>query len=258
MKKKERNAIIISIIFLVGGLGILWFIDTMLGIEGEAVPVFMLLMPVLIYMIMSGKIKELKGPGGLEAVFNTPVDEFVDTSDTITGSIGNMTGVNKGTMFALQENMLKIDESKPFYLSLKPGSIRYSDNTILYYIERLSKLRSFKFVIFLDQNDRYIGFIPYWILKNILHGFSSNDEAAIERAGDFIDALNDKTNRYGITDFPEVIDELIYPDFTYSQALRKMRDLNIEALVVVNKDRTVKGLVERDQLISEMILKSQE
>ena len=158
----------------------------------------------------------------------------------------------------LQNQLSTIDVGKPFYLSLKQGGINYTKGALQYYINRLSSVRTFKFVIFLDQNFKYLGFMPHWTLNSILSGIDSEDDSAIEKGENFMAVLNDSSRMNELVGFPEVIDELIYPDFTYSQALKKMKDLNIEALVVVNKDRTVKGLIERDQLISEMILSSQE
>jgi len=54
--------------------------------------------------------------------------------------------------------------------------------------------------------------------------------------------------------YPGIISDAITVAHTNAHALREMDRLNLEALVVVNAERRVAGIVERDQVLSKMLL----
>ena len=69
----------LSLLLLLLGILVIWVVRYSFheGLEpptepvGDTVLVFLLVMPVLVYAIISGIIKEFKGPGGWEASFNS-------------------------------------------------------------------------------------------------------------------------------------------------------------------------------------------
>ena len=74
-RKKERTAVLVAIVFLGLGLVVLWITKTILNIEGDVIFVSLLFVPIIVYAIYSGKLEELKGPGGLEAKFSKAANE---------------------------------------------------------------------------------------------------------------------------------------------------------------------------------------
>lgn len=69
LDKQEIRAIVSFILFLALGFFVLWIAKSVMKIEGDVVFVALLFVPLLVYVILSRKLEELKGPGGLEAKF---------------------------------------------------------------------------------------------------------------------------------------------------------------------------------------------
>ncbi len=73
--KKELRPLLFSLLFLGLGVFVLWVANYLLQHDpatsmGDVVFVSLLVMPILIYAIISGSLTELKGPGGVGATFN--------------------------------------------------------------------------------------------------------------------------------------------------------------------------------------------
>jgi hypothetical protein len=62
-------AIILAVVFIGLGLFVLEMSKTMLGTAGDAVYITLLLSPILIYSIATGRVKEFRGPGGTALTF---------------------------------------------------------------------------------------------------------------------------------------------------------------------------------------------
>ncbi len=85
--KKELRPLLFSLLFLGLGVFVLWVVNSLLRQDpdtsmGEVVLVSLLVMPILVYAILSGSLTKLKGPSGWEATFNAvataPVNETTD------------------------------------------------------------------------------------------------------------------------------------------------------------------------------------
>jgi hypothetical protein len=79
---KEVRAVALAILFITLGLLVLWISKTVVGVTGDAVYVFLLLAPVLVYAIASDRLKELRGPGDLAVMFREPQDAITQTTLT--------------------------------------------------------------------------------------------------------------------------------------------------------------------------------
>jgi CBS domain-containing protein len=112
------------------------------------------------------------------------------------------------------------------------------------YIAQLSRFQGFKFVVFLDAQDRFIGYMPAWALERLLEG---------ESGARFVDALN-KERIDQLVRTPTMITTRVTPHSTKAEALREMSERGLEALVVVDAEGRLCGVVERDQLMSMMLL----
>lgn len=83
--KKEQRPLLMSLLFVLLGTVLLWasrrWTNDPATSMGDAVFVSLLVMPILIYAIISGSLTELKGPGGLAATFNTFATATVSETD---------------------------------------------------------------------------------------------------------------------------------------------------------------------------------
>lgn len=256
--KEVRQAIFLSALFLLIGCIVTWLIKWALKIEGDVVLVSLSLIPLLVYIVISGKLEELKGPGGLEAKFAKAASESVSAaSEEIKPSVQDMQGVSKSSLDFLERKRHQIDESKPIVMimelgianedSLHQGSYydRYDREAVLQYIEVISKFRNFKFIAFVDDEQKFLAYMPSWALKELLSD---------ERLGDgFIESINEgQTHR--LSRYPGLIREVIRTQSTNAEALREMMKQNLEALIVIDENNRLAGVVERDQVLSRMVL----
>jgi CBS domain-containing protein len=69
----------------------------------------------------------------------------------------------------------------------------------------------------------------------------------------FLDAV-EQENKAQVFRYPGMLKSVIPADTTNSQALDAMSRYGLGALAVVDDDRRVKGVVEREQLMSKLIL----
>jgi CBS-domain-containing membrane protein len=61
-------------------------------------------------------------------------------------------------------------------------------------------------------------------------------------------------NEHGIFQYPGILKNVIKSDATNVEALGAMDQYALDALAVVDEDRQLKGIIEREQLMSRLIL----
>lgn len=244
---KEIRSIGISLFFLILGFAAVWLIKEVAGIEDNAVYVSVLFIPILVYTIVSGRIKELKGPGGLEARFSEAAGETIKTlSETIEPSVEEMQIMAKEGLGALQRMKPNIDESRPLVMTMVLGKGRYYDwGAVTQYMDFLAQYRNFKFVIFLDDKERFVAYMRSWAFKGLM--------GLPQLGNEFINVINEGRLQ-DLYRYPGVEKETISIKSSNAEALRQMTAQNLEALVVIEEDRKPRGVVEREQVVGRMLL----
>jgi CBS domain-containing protein len=244
--RQDAIAILASIFFLALGFLAVWISKNVLNQESNALFVALLLLPIIVYVIFSGRLKELRA-GGLEAKFADVAGQSVEVaSETIEPSISDMEIVAKAGARELQKQIYYMDESKAIILMLVLGKEEYYNRRIwLSYLETLSQYRTFKFVVFLDKENRFVSYIPSWAMLRILRMEALGDE--------FVEIIN-RGDIQELRRYPSVVTRTISTKATNIDALREMITQNLEALLVVDEDRKLKGVVEREQILSRLLL----
>ena len=245
--RKEKKAIVISLLFLFLGFGLLWLAKSILKMEGETVFISLLFIPIIIYVITSGKLEQLKGPGGLEAKFAKTADEkIIIQSDKVIASVEEMQIVKKESIEVLEIKKKEINENQPIVMIMEIGkSDYYKRKDVISYIEFLSQFRNFKFIVFIDDQKKFAAFMPFWSLKGLLSKNNIGDE--------FIDLINEG-HKSDLLRYPGIVIDTIRINYTNAQALKEMTKQNLEALVVTDEANMLKGVVEREQVLSRMML----
>lgn len=210
-----------------------------------------LLVPLLAYLLLSGAITEF-GFGGVKAKFNLaasaeitlpkPGEMVPDSKDF------DQVGQEGGAALEKMLRKYNLSEAKPIILSLKLGRGDYERVQTAGFIESLSSHRSFKLVVFLDRYDRVIAYMPFWAVTRLL-----TDEEEGER---FISLINDKNDNHEqkLRKLPNVVAKPLSMRSTNAEALRQMTALNLDTLAVVDADGHLRGVVERDDVVSKMML----
>lgn len=244
---KELKAVGISLLFLILGFAVVWLTKAVVNIEGNAVYVSLLLIPILVYTIISGRLKEFKGPGGLEARFSEAAAQTIKpVSETIEPSIEEMQILAKEGLRALQQKKPELDETRPIVMTMILGKGSYYDwDAVKQYMNFLGQYRNFKFVVFLDDKERFIAYMPAWAFKGLI--------SLPELTGEFIGVINQGRTQ-DLFRYQGVEKETISTKSSNFEALQQMTKVNIEALVVVDENRKLKGVVEREQVLSRIML----
>lgn len=260
MKESTKKALAswgLSLLLLALGVLVIWIVrywvhegrDPPTQPVGDTVLVFLLVMPILIYAIISGILKEFKGPGGWGASFNSIATTSV--SDTLAHS---QVSVDDDTVQILppgekethQVETQELDETRPIVITVtfgKGGSYTVAD--LQDYVEKYYRYRSFELVVFLTSGKQFVGFMPAWAAKQIL-----NDP---KRKSAFVEAINegDPDKLYSC---PGVVSKAISTKSTNAEALREMIEQNSRFLVITDEKNRLKGIAEREQVIGRMVL----
>jgi hypothetical protein len=249
-RRSELWALGVSGLFLVLGLLVVWLVKGIANVEpvGDAVFVSLLLMPALVYMIVSGRMKELRGPGGLGAKFiETAAQSVSETASFGTVSIEDMMVVAKGGLSLLDENRRKLENvaGRTIAMTMVLGSQRYELGAVREHIKVFAQFPNFRFVVFLDENDRVKAYMRPEAVRDLLDLKGWGDE--------FLEAVNEgrfqELGRY-----PGFIQRPISSEWTNAEALQEMMREDLDALVVVDGDGRLKGVAEREKVLGRMML----
>lgn len=267
MKETTKKALAswgLSLLLLALGILVIWVVrywvnegrDPPTEPVGDTVLVFLLVMPILIYAIISGILKEFRGPGGWGASFNSIATTSVD--DSVSGTLAHsQVSVDNDTVQILPpggtethqvkaSELDELDETRPIVITVtfgKGGS--YTVAGLHDYVEKYYRYRSFELVVFLTSGKQFVAFMPAWAAKQIL-----NDP---KRKSAFVEAINegDPDKLYSC---PGVVSRAISTKSTNAEALREMIERNSRFLVITDEKNRLKGIAEREQVIGKMVL----
>ena len=230
--------------FVIVGFLVVWLARTMIQPLESSVLIALIVLPLVVYLSVSGKLAQFKA-GGIEAKFAEIATESVSSaSETI--SYNDLQVVAKEGVRGLMEKKEEIDESKPVVMTMITGGhAHYTVADVKHYLTILSQYRNFKFVVFLDSKERFVAYMPSWALKQLVDIKDLADE--------FINFVNEGRVAQMLR-YPGVIEKAISTKSTNEDALRDMIEKNIEALVVIDGKRKLRGIVEREQVLSRMML----
>ena len=232
-----------AILFLVLGLAVVWFAKAVAGITSSAILSVLVIMPALLYVILRGDLAELRGPGGWAATFKVTtatVTFAAQKFNTVTGA----QIISKGSLSELDRLTNQFDRNEPVLMTVTMHE-HYDVQAMERYLQTLTNWPRFKLVAFLDETGHFVGCASasgfYSLLQNhqLAHEFLQ-----IVQTG----------NTHGIFRYPGILKNVIKPDATNAEALAVMDQYALGALAVVGEDRLLKGIIEREQLISTLIL----
>jgi uncharacterized alkaline shock family protein YloU len=256
--QKELGPWIVPLLVLSFGVFILWaitrFVNETDTTVGDVVLVLLLVLPILIYAIVSGKLTELKGPGGVEAKFTaiatTPV---AHTASHDSVSIDELLTVSADTgRKQLGQRVQRFTEVQPIVMTITLGAESYKTGneddhlrSLRTYVAQLSRSRNFALVAFLDASNNFVAYMPSWVVKNRL-----DDK---DRAKELFSVIKDD-NHKKLLDYPGAVRDKIAPDFSNGEALSTMVKSNLDVIVVVDENNRLKGVVQREQVLTRMVL----
>jgi len=230
-------------LFLLLGLGVVWFAKAVAGIASSAILSVLVIMPALLYVILRGDLAELRGPGGWAATFKVTtatVSFAAQKFDVVTGA----QIIPKGSLSDLDRLTSRFDRNEPVLMTVTMNE-HYDVQAMERYLQTLTSWPRFKLVAFLGETGHFVGCAS----ASGFYSLIQNNQLAQE----FLQIVQ-MGNEHGIFRYPGILKSVIKPDATNAEALAVMDQYALGALAVVDEDRHLKGIIEREQLISTLIL----
>ena len=206
----------------------------------DAAIIFLAILPFIIYLAVSGKISEFKG-GGFEFKFNNASNaEVLFKSEEVV--FAEPAVAVKGSVRILRSDIIPRIAEKPLStLSLVPGIGYYTYEGLKEYLEELTNFDFFKYVLFVDEDKTFKGYIPARNLLALLFDKSKGKEVINKiNSGNIEEILGFKRN-------------YINDDISNRKALRIMEREGITDIAVVDKDMKFKGFTNLDMITTRII-----
>lgn len=261
MEKWHGKHLAAAFAFLAAGLLVAWLAGSVLGLKQESVIIAIFLLPILLYLVFTGQIENLKGPGGWEAKFRKEAAQPVEKN--LAGqkvAVEKANQIGKESMQRLFEQLEQSDPSLPFLLNIQMPAPQADDEgrdprkethspfdfeVMVDYLHNLERRGEVAFVVFLAPEGRPLGYVEPEVL---LEHLESDQNRTV-----FMNRLNqgDRTAPFLL---PSLHTEFLPAQATQSQALRSMLDLHMKNMLVQDSQGKVLGLAGREQLTGAMLL----
>jgi hypothetical protein len=211
------------------------------GVDDGLVVVAILIVPLIVYLTVSGAVTEIGGPGGLSAKFRAVASAPVDTS----ADIDDLQFIARGQVQDLRGRARSLAPGKPVALTFRSG-MSYDRITIEDYLELLLKIDRDLTIVFLDDQGRLVasadGPSVYSVINNDHYG------TEFQQAAETADIA-------ALRNLIPVTTTAIARNETNGSALRKMLEDRVRSMVAVDEGRRPVGVVRRDDVIARMMAK---
>jgi hypothetical protein len=241
----EMLAIVSSGAVLLFSVLLLFIVTRVMGKVDGATFVAILVVPVLIYALLSGRLQEFSGPGGWGAKFRTAVADAISITPILEDA-QQLSVVEKGGLEQLRSFADTLDPKLPNAVSLRVGAPSYVADVIATYIRTLQGIGSATYVVFVnDATGAFIGSANGAQILALLENPATT--------GEFMNELQspgaEPFSRY------EFLTRVsLQTSDTNKTALEKFLDSGASALVVVEDGSKPLGIVDRNRLITKLMI----
>ena len=248
MTRRETAALTPAFVGLAAGLLVLWLAHHVAHLEGGAALAALLFLPLLVYALVSGRIRELTAPGGVGVKLAEAAEDPapVVSADNVAVPIEDafLTRARGAPIEWIRE----IDPTCSAVLKIDLGlGSDYCQRVEMLEILRLAReqLVKFRFVVFLHGDKRVLGFMRVESFERLLADEDEGEQLA--------QAIN-KGHAEKVVEAPGMLRPNILDDATSREALIEMNRLRLDSIVVVDHEGRFKGVVEREHVLSRMML----
>jgi len=195
-------------------------------------------------VVLRGDLAELKGPGGLEATFvRTAKTRVTATGGKVEANEG-LTVIAKGSLADLMDRARRIEPNDPVLMTMTLGH-QYGVGEVMHYLEILSQFPRFRLIAFLKASGKFRGCTGPSELAALMRNGSLGVSFLAAIAGD---------SEGEVFRYPGILQKVVPSTATNAEALAAMTDHNLGAIAVVDDQHLLRGIVEREQLVSKLVL----
>lgn len=247
---RDVNALVMSILFVALGFAAIYLVAKVADVKDGTVLAALLIIPAVLYLLLSGRVSDLKGPGGLEVQLSEVANQAIPLGGTGDGGASALSfeavrRVEKGRTESFAARVKDIAPDDPVVLTLTLGSGDIDGHAAATYATRLTQFRGFRFVAILDSHGRLVSYMEESAFRHVIQA----------SAIDAQELLNDISNQNvgALRAFPGMLVQTVTPRTSIADALRKMERLRLNALLVT-EGGYIKGIIERDRLANALLL----
>jgi hypothetical protein len=246
---RDAVALAGSLVFLALGFAAIYLVAKVADVKDGVVLAAILVIPALLYLLLSGRVSEFKGPGGLElklsVIANSTIPIQGDNGDGAALAYEQVREVEKGRSESFLERIRDLTPDDPVVLTLTLGSGPIDGQAAADYAKGLTQFPRFRFVAILDSYGKLVSYMEERAFRDLI-------------VADVIDAQlllgNIQQQNIGaVRGYPGMIHSTVSPQTNIADALREMERLRKNALLV-SEDGYIKGIVERDRLANALLL----
>lgn len=219
------------------------FFTNQTGFKIESTHVFIALAPLAIWLIVSGKLDEIRGPGGIKPLIRDEVQkpipaELVDKPlDVVPDYVREKTNEKR---LGRQVNQDLAAGKPPAALSFRVGKKGYyKDDVTGLAISIMGRSPKFQFIIFNDEKGKFKGFMEKDIFKYMI-------------SPKIIEMIESSQ----ILENPNVIKDYIKKTSTNRKALDKMEKANTNMLGIVDEDNKLIQIITRDEILKKILTRA--
>jgi CBS domain-containing protein len=209
------------------------------GLKLEPMHVFVALVPFVVLLIASGKLKEIKGPGGITLSLRDEVRKQITIGfEDEPLKIDPETIHPKDGIEALKR---RIADNPPTTLSFQiERRGYYAQWAIVEYIKELKQCPGFRHILFIDKDGQFRGYMNVEDYTRLL--YSESDLVSDLESGRVLQQKGVKKDSIRMT-------------FTNKQTLDTMENKNINELAVVDESNRFVGIVTQEEIVRKILTK---
>jgi hypothetical protein len=233
-------------LFVVAGVLLVWFTKAVIGVSGDAVLVAELVLPAVVFLVLSGQIAEVSA-GGITAKLREIGSRQVDVAYAAIEASADL--LEKGSVRGLEDKLRGLSGKRvPIALTIAVRSPRprsgagsrsvrrgvYDPRAILTYLDALAGRPQFRLVIFVDPAGRLIGYVSRQELLDLFRSIlpsqppTSVREEHRREVHQLVAALNEGDSDR-IRALPGLVTTTVKSSSSNAEALAAMVDAGLEA-----------------------------
>jgi CBS domain-containing protein len=248
---RDLIALATALLFVVLGFAAIFVVAKVADVKDGAVLAVVLVVPALLYLMLSGRVNELKGPAGLEVRLSEVAHQTIPVpgKDSPEGTLAYeaLREVETGRRESFLTRIRDITPEEPVILTLTLGSGSIDGGAVANYARGLAQFPRFRFVAVLDSAE-HGNLISYMEERSFRHLI----EADIMDAQELLNNIEHK-NVGAVRALPGMVVTTVTPQTSIADALREMERLRLNALLVTENSQVI-GIVERERLANRLLL----
>jgi CBS domain-containing protein len=246
---RDVTALAVALLFMALAFAGIYSVAKVAGVKDGAVLAALVIVPAVLYLLLSGRVSDLKAPGGLEIRLSEVANKTIPLAGGEHGTsaiaIEGVRAVEKGRTESFLNRIRDITPEEPVVLTITLGSGPIDAAAAADYAKGLTQFPRFRFVAILDSHGKLVSYMDERAFRHLIEA-------------DVIDArmlLNniEQENVGAVRAYPGMVVSTVTPRTSIANALRKLERLRLNALLVTD-DGVIKGIVERERLANALLL----